>query len=452
VTLTATYSPEDNKLRLYATARLEPAVYARVKANGFIWAPKQDLFVAPAWTPDREDFLLQLCGDIGDEDTTLVDRAEQRAERFEGYSEKRLSEAEAAKAAVDAIADNIPLGQPILVGHHSEARARRDAEKIQNGMRRAVNLWKTSTYWTQRAKGALHHAKYKELPAVRFRRIKTIESDVRRQQKRIDEAQRFMKMWTREDVVLNLARARAIAALDHVYMPAGAKGYADTTWYGLDKGEIQPEQARDRSIEIHTRTVAWAERWLAHLNNRLAYERAMLAEQGGVITDRSEYPIVVGGRVRVGEEWLVVLKVNRGPSVNGATRIVSVRTQPPADGYRTHWCSKIPIEKIKDYQPPEDAKAVKAAKAVTKLPPLVNYRLPGCLDMTTDDFRRRQRSGLAATRRVAATDTVGAHRQRESMKSGYGGLAPVFLTDAKVVEPPTPAESPNPKPLERKRA
>jgi hypothetical protein len=452
VTLTATYSPEDNKLRLYATARLEPDVYARVKRNGFIWAPKQNLFVAPAWTPDREDLLLALCGDIGDEDTSLVDRAEQRADRFEEYSEKRLAEAESAKAAVDAIADHIPLGQPILVGHHSERRARKDAERIQNGMRRAVNLWKTSKYWTSRAAGALAHAKYKELPAVRFRRIKTIESDVRRQEKRIEEAQKFIGLWTRADVELNLHRAKTIANYDHVYMPPGAKGYADTIWHCLDKGEIQPEQARDRALEVHRRAIAWAERWLQHLNNRLAYERAMLQEQGGVITDRTEYPIVVGGRVLVGEEWLAVLKVNRGPSVGGATRIVSVRTQRPADGYRTHWCSKIPIEKVKDYQPPENAKAIKAAKAATKLAPLVNYRLPNSIDMTTDAFRRRQRSGMAATRHVPADDTVGAHRQRESMKAGYGGLAPVFLTDAKVVEPPTPAESPNPKPIERKRA
>lgn len=85
----ATYSPEDNKLRLYASTRLDPELYARVKAAGFKWAPKQDLFVAPMWTPGREDLLMELAGDIGDEDTSLVDRAEARAERFEGYSEKR---------------------------------------------------------------------------------------------------------------------------------------------------------------------------------------------------------------------------------------------------------------------------------------------------------------------------------------------------------------------------
>ena len=141
---TATYSPEDNKLRLYPDFRLPKDVYERVGQAGFIWAPKQKLFVAPAWNPSREDFLIEMCGEIGDEDTTLVDRAEERADRFEDYSDKRRDEAVRAHAAVERICDGIPLGQPILVGHHSEKRARRDADRITNGMRKAVNLWETS--------------------------------------------------------------------------------------------------------------------------------------------------------------------------------------------------------------------------------------------------------------------------------------------------------------------
>src|SRR6266545_3807456 len=110
--MTATYSPEDNKLRLYSIARLSRDLYDRVKAAGFIWAPKQELFVAPMWTPEREDLLLELCGEIGDEDTSLVERAEARAERFEDYSEHRQADGDRANAAVKAICDGIPFGQP----------------------------------------------------------------------------------------------------------------------------------------------------------------------------------------------------------------------------------------------------------------------------------------------------------------------------------------------------
>ena len=40
---TATYSLEDNKLRFYPFHRLDKEDYERIRAAGFIWAPKQEL-------------------------------------------------------------------------------------------------------------------------------------------------------------------------------------------------------------------------------------------------------------------------------------------------------------------------------------------------------------------------------------------------------------------------
>ena len=63
-TISATYSPEDNKIRLYPSTRLDAETFARVKKAGFRWAPKQELFVAPAWSCAREDLALELAGEI----------------------------------------------------------------------------------------------------------------------------------------------------------------------------------------------------------------------------------------------------------------------------------------------------------------------------------------------------------------------------------------------------
>src|SRR6202035_1587826 len=49
-------------------------------------------------------------------------------------------------------------------------------------MRKTVQMWQTARYWEQRAAGALRHAKYKQLPGVRHRRIKRLEADLRRSQ------------------------------------------------------------------------------------------------------------------------------------------------------------------------------------------------------------------------------------------------------------------------------
>jgi len=260
----ATYSPEDNKLRLYSDCRLDAETYAEIKAEGFRWAPKQDLFVAPAWTPSRADILTGLCGEIGDEDTSLTDRQDARAERFEGYQENRAEDAEAAHAAVSAITDNIPLGQPILVGHHSEKHARRDAQKIENGMRKAVKMWETSEYWKYRAAGALRHAKYKERADVRARRIKKLQAEARKYEKYIKEAEGRIWFWNKKD----LTRKQAL-------LLAGV-----TTWYQLDREEITIEQAKEQSIKNHKHTISFYSRWADHAGFRIEYETALLGEQG----------------------------------------------------------------------------------------------------------------------------------------------------------------------------
>lgn len=210
----ATYSPDDNKLRLYAASRLDPETYKKVHDAGFRWAPKQALFVAPAWTPGREDVLLSLAGEIEDEDSTLAERQEARAERFTGYSGKRASESAQALDEVERLAAMIPPGQPILVGHHSERRARRDAQRIENGMKRAVMLFERAEYWEERARSALLHAKYKERPDVRWRRIKKIEADLRKAEKTIAQSQKYLTMWRAESLDLNMAKL--ISSHDHI--------------------------------------------------------------------------------------------------------------------------------------------------------------------------------------------------------------------------------------------
>jgi hypothetical protein len=63
---------------------------------------------------------------------------ENRAELRRQWASKRVAKADAAFKAAKAVADMIPLGQPILVGHHSEKGARADAKRIENGMRAGI--------------------------------------------------------------------------------------------------------------------------------------------------------------------------------------------------------------------------------------------------------------------------------------------------------------------------
>jgi protein-L-isoaspartate O-methyltransferase len=297
--ITATYSPDDNKLRLSAAHRLDAETYARVSSAGFKWAPKLEQFVAPCWTPEREDLALELAGEIDDEDTTLLERAEDRADRFEGYQSRRRAEAESARQAVDSIAQRFEGGQPIILGHHSTRKALRDKSKIDTGMRRALNLWRTSEYWKERAAGAIRHAKYKERPDVRHRRIKTLEAERRRWIREKEKAAGWLKLWESIDnpaslkrkdgqPTTTLERARFLAGTSNLTVArTGEKRWSawdvlrpeDERWEGCPEMTIEQVQAAAR--EAYPRTMAHCDRWIEHLDNRLTYERAMLDEQGG---------------------------------------------------------------------------------------------------------------------------------------------------------------------------
>jgi len=69
---------------------------------------------------------------------TYRERREARADRLREWAAKRDARSAASFDAVHRIADNISFGQPILVGHHSERRARRDQDRIHNGMRSGI--------------------------------------------------------------------------------------------------------------------------------------------------------------------------------------------------------------------------------------------------------------------------------------------------------------------------
>jgi DNA repair exonuclease SbcCD ATPase subunit len=88
---------------------------------------------------------------------TRRERLEARAERRRLWAGSREAKAAAAHDRVHAIADQIPFGQPILVGHHSEGRARRDQARMESGMRAAVDNGRMADRHAERAENIERH-------------------------------------------------------------------------------------------------------------------------------------------------------------------------------------------------------------------------------------------------------------------------------------------------------
>jgi len=84
---------------------------------------------------------------------TRRQRKEYRLQQRLEWAESRDHKAETALGAAKQIADQIPLGQPILVGHHSEKHARKDAERIDNNMRKGLDSHNMAQHHRDRAAG-----------------------------------------------------------------------------------------------------------------------------------------------------------------------------------------------------------------------------------------------------------------------------------------------------------
>lgn len=84
---------------------------------------------------------------------TRRERLERKLAKRREWAESRKAKADAAYKTARGIVGNIPMGQPVLIGHHSEKRHRRDLERADNAMSRMVESSKMADHHISKAGG-----------------------------------------------------------------------------------------------------------------------------------------------------------------------------------------------------------------------------------------------------------------------------------------------------------
>jgi len=79
------------------------------------------------------------------------DKQKARRERYEKRAEKARKDSMDAYRASNKIVENIPLGQPIIVGHHSEKRHRSDLKKCHRLMDKSCELSDKAKHYDHKA-------------------------------------------------------------------------------------------------------------------------------------------------------------------------------------------------------------------------------------------------------------------------------------------------------------
>lgn len=432
----ATYCPEDNKLRLYV-GRVPRDEYLKLKAEGWQALHKQRETgggdFAAVWTPGREDTALAYSGGvIDDEDMSPQERAADRAERFTGYRDRREGEA-------GLLADRFEAA-PMIHGHQSAALAERRAA-VHGGVGvRAVNVWEKAEYWQYRTAGVIAHALHVSAPGVRMGRIKTIEADQRKNQAERDKHAKIYAAWQKVaaaeggDILLPLTEdgyadteklnpAQAIAYtvansgnsyMMHLMHPDpevnenGARGHTNyfhgfspydllthDTYGGGVFRRLTPHEVAAIYLASVTSPEYYGKRWADHYALRLAYENQMLESQGG---RAAHVEMIPGGFL----ENVQIFKVNKSPATG---RVVSVGVKvPKVDGWTygtknvtgtDYAIMTIETERLGKsvYRPPtdEEAAAFAALKKETKAKKAaVTPKEPPTLNPTDDDAEKLQ--------------------------------------------------------------
>lgn len=91
--------------------------------------------------------------DTFSERPTYRERREAKADRLREWADKRQVKATTDLTRAGVMADAIPLGQPILVGHHSERRDRNYRDRIGNTMSRGMEHQRKAEDFERRADG-----------------------------------------------------------------------------------------------------------------------------------------------------------------------------------------------------------------------------------------------------------------------------------------------------------
>lgn len=196
---------------------------------------------------------------FAEQQAAKVERAEDRAQRMAEHAENANHRSAVAfeRADLSEEKSGIPLGQPILVGHHSEGRHRRAIERADNAMRHACEESDKAKYFEGRAEAAERTASQGELQSRRYL------------QNRIDENEAKIR-----DVDRRLARSQEWTAT--------------------------PEEAEAYRKQLAGVRIKYQE--------RLDYYKAAMAALGGVQFGREN--VHAGDLVKVRGRWEQVVKAN----------------------------------------------------------------------------------------------------------------------------------------------
>lgn len=174
-------------------------------------------------------------------------KQEARRARYEELARKADHQASADSQRAHDMAQVIPFGQPVLVGHHSEGRDRRYRARIGQTMDRAIEASKKADYYREKAAGVGSAGVSGDDPEA-IQKLELELSTMRRLQDRMKKANRVIR------ANLDKGRDAQVSALIDVgFEPAEAEAIMTPNCYGgvgFERYQLSNNNANMKRIEL----------------------------------------------------------------------------------------------------------------------------------------------------------------------------------------------------------
>ena len=188
----ASYNKATGWMRVVFDEKPSREVLDGLKREGFRYKPRSRAWSAK-WTPERENHARKLVNDWQVVD--IKPNWQKKAEVAEAQALKHHKESDERYDQFRKELRTIPMGQPILVGHHSEKSHRAHLKRLDRQMKKSIEEKEIAKKYGERAKRYRRKA-VGEPAGLIYRRIQKLEAEERgwqRSLKRLKENREFAK-------------------------------------------------------------------------------------------------------------------------------------------------------------------------------------------------------------------------------------------------------------------
>jgi len=260
-------------------------IRTKLKRAGFRWSSVQKIWYAKGFYGYAKTVAEELAvygGEIG-EPLTIDEKVEQklaradaRVERYEEKAEKSKETGEALITQARKMADIIPFGQPILVGHYSEKGDRNYRGRIDNKFRKGFETLEDAKTYEHRAETASKVEDRLFNTGTVLRRIAKLEAQWRYAAAYLNQTAKHKEMGLSEGVIsrkymegledIMEKYEHEIAYWKKVIEEHGGKVWTPKDFAKGDRVIVRGSKATIEKVNKKTIVVKYDTEWMNHLD------------------------------------------------------------------------------------------------------------------------------------------------------------------------------------------